>query len=138
MGKGYRPQRLGEEIRKIISDMLIRGELKDPGFRGLISINAVDVTRDASYATIYITVTGGSDEPAASAEEKQSVLAAFERSRGFIRTELARAIRIRHTPELLFRIDESLEYGIKMDQILSSLATPEAEGAEQEQEQEEK
>lgn len=124
MGRGYRPQRLGEEIRKIISDMLIRGELKDPGLQGLIGVNAVDVTRDGSYATVYVTSLGSGTADPLTEAEKSDVLNAFQRSRGFIRTELARLIQIRHTPELLFRFDTSIEYGLKMDKILSGLDIP--------------
>ena len=55
MGKGYRQGRLGEEIRKIISEMLLR-EIKDPRLsNGLISLSDVEVTSDGSYATCYIT-----------------------------------------------------------------------------------
>lgn len=124
MGRGYRPQRMGEEIRKIISDLLLRGELKDPGFQGFIGVNAVEVTRDGSYATVYVTALGGSAAKPLSQEEKDQILAAFQRSRGFIRTELARLIQIRHTPELIFRFDTSMEYGMKMDKILSELEIP--------------
>ncbi|MBQ2147049.1 MAG: ribosome-binding factor A, partial [Firmicutes bacterium] len=56
MGRSHRPQRMGEEMRKILSDMLMRGALKDPGFsEAMISVNAVDVTNDGSYARVYIT-----------------------------------------------------------------------------------
>ena len=65
MGKGYRQGRLGEEIRKIISRMLLK-DLKDPRFEGrMISVSAVDVTKDNSYATCYITaldITGSDAE----------------------------------------------------------------------------
>ena len=50
MGKGYRQGRLGEEIRKIVSELLLR-ELKDPGLSSMISVTAVEVTSDGSYAT---------------------------------------------------------------------------------------
>jgi len=124
MSRGYRPQRLGEEIRKIISDMLVRGELKDPGFRGLIGVSSVDVTRDGSYATVYVTALGRRPDQPLAEEAKNNILAAFRRSRGFIRTELARSIQIRHTPELLFQFDTSMEYGMKMDKILTNLEIP--------------
>ncbi|HCU07825.1 MAG TPA: 30S ribosome-binding factor RbfA [Clostridiales bacterium] len=127
MSRGYRPQRLGEEIRKIISDMLVRGDLKDPGFQGLIGVNAVEVTRDGSYATVYVTALGNGAADPLTEEEKNDILAAFQRSRGFLRTELARLIQIRHTPVLLFRFDTSVEYGMKMDKILSDLDIPEDE-----------
>ena len=55
MGKGYRQGRLGEEIRKIVSELLLR-ELKDPGLSSMISVTAVEVTSDGSYATVYLSV----------------------------------------------------------------------------------
>ena len=54
MTKGYRQGRIGEEIRKIISDLLLHG-LKDPRLDSLISITAVEVTNDNSYATVYFS-----------------------------------------------------------------------------------
>lgn len=55
MSKGYRQGRLGEEIRRIISELLIRG-LKDPRLSAMISITAVEVTSDGSYATVFVSV----------------------------------------------------------------------------------
>ena len=104
--------------------MLVRGELKDPGFQGLIGVSSVDVTRDGSYATVNVTALGRRPAQPHAEEAKNNILAAFRRSRGFIRTELARSIQIRHTPELLFRFDTSMEYGIKMDKILTDLEIP--------------
>lgn len=115
---------MGEEIRKIVSEMLVRGELKDPGFQGIIGINSVDVTNDGSYATLYITALGESTGKDYSEDEKALIMKAFQRSKGHIRTEIAQRIKIRHVPELLFKFDSSLEYGIKMDKILTGLNIP--------------
>jgi ribosome-binding factor A len=115
---------MGEEMRKILSDMLMRGALKDPGFSGsMISVNAVDVTTDGSYATIYVTALsfGG---PSLDAQGKKEILAAFERSKGHIRTEIGKNLKARHVPELIFKYDESLEYGAKMDAILDKIEIP--------------
>ena len=57
MSRGHRQDRIGEEIRKIISDLLLKG-LKDPRLDAMISITAVDVTSDYSYATVYFSVLG--------------------------------------------------------------------------------
>ena len=124
MGRSHRPQRMGEEMRKILSDMLMRGQLMDPGFsHAMISVNAVDVTNDGSYATIYVTAL-----PFGSAgltpEGKKDILAAFERSKGHIRTEIGKNLKARHVPELIFKYDESLEYGAKMDAILDRIELP--------------
>ena len=124
MGKTHRPQRMGEEMRKILSDMLMRGQLKDPGFAdAMISINAVDVTNDGSYATIYVTALPYGSH-SLSPEQKKAILAAFEHSKGHIRTEIGKNLKARHVPELLFKYDESLEYGAKMDAILNQIEIP--------------
>ena len=124
MGRSHRPQKMGEEMRKILSDMLMRGSLKDPGFSGaMISVNAVDVTNDGSYATLYVTALpfgSGSLSP----EQKKDILAAFERSKGHIRTEIGKNLKARHVPELIFKYDESLDYGAKMDAILDKIEIP--------------
>ena len=117
MAKGYRPDRIGEEIRRIISDLLLQG-LKDPRLHSLISITAVDVTSDYSYATVYFTVLGdqGRDE-----EALEEVCAGFESSKGFIRRHVGSQLRLRHTPELIFKVDRSMEYGRHIDEIIDSL-----------------
>ena len=74
MGKGYRQGRLGEEIRRIISQMLLSG-IKDPRLSGMISISAVDVTSDGSYATCYVSILGSGENGNPTDEEKEQVLA---------------------------------------------------------------
>ena len=125
MGKGYRPGRLGEEVRRIVSDMLLRGDLKDPRFVGMVSIQAVDVTPDGSYATLYVTALGLGSKMELSKEEKDAILAAFQSAKGKIKSEIGKKIKLRHIPELLFKFDTSMEYGLKMDKIISSLVIPE-------------
>ena len=120
----YRPGRLGEEIKKILSDMLLR-ELKDPAFsRSLVSITAVDVTSDGSYATVYITELPFGDQEAAEAEKdgrREQLLDAFGRAKGMIRHELGKKIKVRHVPDLIFKMDTSMEYGRHIDEVIESL-----------------
>lgn len=121
MGKGYRQGRLGEEIRKIVSQMLLK-EIKDPGLRDkMLSISAVEVTKDNSYATVYISVLGTGKGAIASDDEKQSILDAFARAKGLIRREVGKQLTLRHAPELLFKIDNSMEYGAHMSEVIDSL-----------------
>lgn len=116
MGKNYRKDRLGEEIKKLIGEMLING-LKDPRFSGFVSVSAVDVTSDMSYATIYVSVlTSGSEEEAK--QKKQDVLAAFFSAKGMIKKEIGRKISLRHIPELIFKLDETMEYSRHMSEII--------------------
>ena len=121
MAKNHRPERLGEEIRKVIGEMLIRGDLKDPRFIGMIGISGVDVSGDGSYATLYLTVLSYTPNKEITAEEKQGILDAFARSSGYIRSCIDKAVKVRYVPELIFKFDESFEYGAKMDKILDSL-----------------
>ena len=121
MGKSHRPERLAEEIRKIISEMLVKGDLKDPRFSaGMTGISGVDVTRDGSYAYVYITCLSYSGKTV-SEEDKKEILAAFERSQGYIRSVIGKAVKVRYVPVLVFRFDESFEYGEKMDRILDEI-----------------
>ena len=125
MGKSYKPKMLGGEIQKVVSDMLIRGDLKDPGFKGMIGVTGVDVTNDGSYATLFLTAMS-MDGKDFSQEDKDGILAAFNKSKGFIRTEIGKRVKVRHTPELIFKFDTSFEYGVKMDKILDQIKKEEA------------
>ena len=127
MGRSHRPERLGEEIRKTVSEMLVRGDLKDPRFsKGMIGLSGVDVTRDGSYATLYITCLSYSGK-SLSEEDKKDVLSAFESSQGYIRSAVDRAVKVRHVPALIFKFDESYEYGAKMDRILDEIKASEVQ-----------
>lgn len=116
MSKGYRQDRIGEEIRRIISELLIKG-LKDPRLDEMISITAVEVTSDYSYATVYFSVLGtDSDE-----EGMKEIADGFTSSQGFIRNQIGKQLKLRHTPELIFKADRSEEYGRHIDGIIESL-----------------
>lgn len=120
MGKGYRQGRLGEEIRRIVSDLLLR-EIKDPRLSGLVSVSAVEVTEDGSYATIYVTVLGNNASEETSSEKKDDVLAAFKSAKGMIRREIGKQVKLRHVPDLLFKMDTSLEYGRHISKLIDEL-----------------
>ena len=120
MAKGHRQGRMGEEIRRIISDLLLKG-LKDPRLSAMISITAVEVTSDGSYATVYLSVLGMNPDPEKAAEQQQDTLDALASAKGYIRKEIGRQIKLRHVPDLIFKIDKSLEYGRHIDQLISEL-----------------
>jgi len=120
MAKGHRQGRMGEEIRKIISDLLFKG-LKDPRLSAMISITAVEVTSDGSYATVYVSVLGMNSDPEKAAAQQQDTLDALNSAKGFIRKEIGRQIKLRHVPDLIFKIDKSLEYGRHIDELISTL-----------------
>ena len=120
MAKNYRQGRIGEEIRRIISEMLL-SDLKDPRLDSMISITDVEVTRDNSYATVYFSplgVTGTEQELKAHQEE---VLDAFNSAKGFIRNRIGRELTLRHVPELIFKVDHSMEYSKHIEDLISTL-----------------
>ena len=122
MGRSYRPKMLGGEIQKVLGDMLVRGQLKDPAFKDkMIGINSVDVSGDGSYATLYITAMSFTPGKEFSDDEKKQILKAFDKAQPFIRSEIGKAVKVRHIPELRFSFDESYEYGMKMDKIVDNL-----------------
>ena len=136
MGRNHRPQRMGEEIKKIVGDLLLKGRLKDPRFKGMIAVSGVDVSGDGSYATLYITAMSFNPAEGYSDEDKQGILDAFAHSQGFIRSELGKNMKVRHVPELIFKFDGSFEYGQKMDALLDSLNIPKDEPVTEEDEEE--
>lgn len=118
MGKNYRQGRLGEEIRKIVSGMLING-VKDPRLSGIISISSVEVTADSSYATCYVMpLIVESDKRE---QEEQEILEGLYSAKGLFRREIGKAVKMRHVPELIFKFDHSMEYGRHIDEIIDSL-----------------
>ena len=115
----HRQGRLSEEIKKSISAYLINS-IKDPRLaKRIITISAVEVTTDGSYATVFITplVLSGEDRQAVYDE----VLAGFNKAKGLIRNKLSQDIKIRYTPELIFKIDTSEDYGRHIDKILDEI-----------------
>ncbi len=107
-----RPNRVGEQIKKEMTEILQR-DLKDPRI-GFVTVTGVDVTGDLQQATVYITVLG-------SDEQKESTLQGLSKATGFIRSEIGKRIRLRKTPELLFKFDESIEYGNKIASLLGEI-----------------
>jgi ribosome-binding factor A len=117
-----RAHRVAEEIKREVSDIL-RNELKDPRANRLISVTDVNVTRDLRHAKIFISVYGTD-------EEQEVTLSALSKATGFVRTEIGRRIRLRHTPELSFELDKSIAYGAQINKVLRELDETKTEGGE--------
>jgi phosphoesterase RecJ-like protein len=118
----FRGGRIGEEIKRIISDMLLR-DLKDPRFSGLVSVSAVKASDDGAFATVYVTMLGSGSGVSSEAteEEKRGALAAFEKAKGLIRHEIGKRLGVRHTPDLRFKFDTSEEYGRHIEKLIDEL-----------------
>ncbi|WP_100404444.1 30S ribosome-binding factor RbfA [Bacillus solitudinis] len=107
-----RAHRVGEQMKKELSDIIMR-ELKDPRVT-FVTVTGVDVTGDLQQAKVYISVLG-------SEEQKESTLLGLSKAKGFIRTEIGKRIRLRKTPEIMFEMDQSVEYGNRIETLLSDL-----------------
>ena len=106
-----RPQKLGDLIQRELADLLAR-ELRDPRV-GMITITSVDVSPDLSHAKIFFTILDKSKLP--------DTLKGLGRSAGFLRSQLARRIKIYTTPELRFAYDESVERGDHLSRLIDSV-----------------
>jgi len=104
--------RIEEEYRKELSQ-IIGYELKNPNVTGLISVTKVKVTNDLKYARVYVSIMNS--------KNVKDTLAGLKKSSGYIRSELARRVNLRNTPELIFELDDSIEYGAKIDTILKQI-----------------
>jgi ribosome-binding factor A len=114
-GPSQRQLRVGELIRHKLADMLSRGEIHDDVLSTrVITVPEVRMTPDLKLATVYVMPLGG--------EDRDAVLAAFERNKRFIRGELAHAVNLKFAPEIRFRFDETFEEASRIDAVLHSPA----------------
>ena len=109
--------RIEGEIRRIVSD-IINYDLKNPDIKGIISVTGVALSNDLKYANIYISVFDKKDDDI---QMQDNVIKALNKSKGHIRSELAKKITMRYTPELTFKLDNSIVYGSHIDEILNKI-----------------
>lgn len=108
-----RNKKINEEIKKIVSHIMMF-EIKDPRVSKLSSITHVDVTNDLRYATIYISVF----DPKHNIETH---IEGMNSAKGFIRKEIGKNLKLHYTPEPIFKADDSIEHGMHINEILSTL-----------------
>ncbi|CAM3919870.1 ribosome-binding factor A [Geobacillus stearothermophilus ATCC 7953] len=108
-----RATRVGEQMKKELSDIIGR-KLKDPRI-GFVTVTDVRVTGDLQQAKVYISVLGDD-------EQRENTLKALEKAKGFIRSEIGQRIRLRKTPEILFEIDETMEYGSRIERLIREIS----------------
>jgi len=100
-------------MKKEISS-IIMNEIKDPRVTEMCSVIHVKVTPDLKYAKVYVSVFG-------SEEEKINSIKGLKSASGFIRKKLGEYMKLRHLPEVHFEIDESIEHGARINQLLGQL-----------------
>ncbi len=108
-----RAEKLREFVKEEVSEIIQR-ELKDPRI-GFVSITDVEVSADLRHARVFVSVLGD-------AEAKTKTMAGLNSARGFIRGELGKRMQVRYTPELHFRLDESIERGTRVVSLLREVS----------------
>ena len=123
--KGYRrADRVAEQLRGELMDMLLRGSVHDPAVSDVV-VSAVRMTDDLGIARIYVRVLSEADDP-----RRESVLAALQRAKGFIRRELGQRVELRYVPALEFHWDEVIDSALRIESILDDLRREESEEPE--------
>nr|WP_092067721.1 30S ribosome-binding factor RbfA [Dendrosporobacter quercicolus]NSL46739.1 30S ribosome-binding factor RbfA [Dendrosporobacter quercicolus DSM 1736]SDL62302.1 ribosome-binding factor A [Dendrosporobacter quercicolus] len=107
-----------QEFIKQEASKIILNELKDPRI-GFVTVTQVEATGDLHSAKIYVSLMG-------SDEQKASTWAGLQKAQGYIRSEIGKRIRLRFTPELSFELDESLDYSVKIQELLIKIKEEEA------------
>ena len=105
--------RINGEVQKVLSE-IIRKEIKDPRINPMTSVVTVEVAPDLKTCKAYISVLG--DEAA-----QKDTLAGLKSAEGFIRTQLAKKVNLRNTPQFFFVLDQSIEYGVRMSKLIDEV-----------------
>ena len=107
---GHRIDRITEDVHRELTDIF--RSLKDPRISGMLSIVRVDVSSDLSVAKIFVSSVEG-------AENTKEAIKGLIAASGFIRHELSARLDIRHTPQLKFIADDSMEYSANISKLLN-------------------
>lgn len=105
-----RIQKINDEIRKEAAE-IVRSELKDPRIGTLTSVTRAETTSDLKYCKVFVSILGDDSQ-------KKDVMEGLRNAAPFMRKLLAMRINLRNTPEVRFELDESLEYGIHMEELI--------------------
>jgi ribosome-binding factor A len=107
-----RPLRVGEALRRALIETLARAHFRDPDLQDLsLTVSEVRVSPDLRQATAYVLPLAGRDNA--------TVLKALKRASAYLRSEVARAVTLRHAPELRFQLDTSFDYAAKIGTVLA-------------------
>ncbi len=107
-----RLNRINEELKREISN-IINYEVTNSNVTGIVSVTSVKITPDLRYAKVYVSILNS--------KNVKQTLAGLKSSSGFIRSRIAEKVNLRVTPELIFELDDSMQYGQKIDAILKEV-----------------
>ena len=116
-----RLNRINEELKKEISHV-ITFELKNSNITGLISVTKVKITPDLRFARVYVSLLNS--------KSKTKTMAGLQNAVGYIKSQIAKKINLRVTPDLHFELDETIEHGEKIDKIISEVTKRDREISE--------
>ncbi|WP_235041132.1 30S ribosome-binding factor RbfA [Vreelandella profundi] len=111
-----RTDRVADQLQKELA-VLIQREVKDPRL-GMVTVSGVTVSRDLGYSDVYVTLLG-EQEP----ERIKENLQVLKRAAGFLRSQIAKRIKLRHVPELRFHFDESVVRGQHLSSLIDEAVT---------------
>jgi ribosome-binding factor A len=109
-----RSERVRKAIIREVSDLL-QTNIKDPRISGLVSVTDVELSPDCRHAKVFVSVFG-------SEEERESTMQGLASSTGYMRSEIGKRIQMRFTPEISFKIDDSLERGSRVSLIIDKIS----------------
>lgn len=107
-----RLDRVNEELKREIGN-IINNELKSTNITGLISVTKVKISPDLKHAKVFVSMINS--------KSVKNTLSGLKRASGYIRSMIAERINLRVTPELIFILDDSMEYGERIDSILKEI-----------------
>jgi len=114
-GGSQRQLRVGETVRHAVADILSQGSVHDPDLEGhIITVPEVRMSPDLKLATVYVMPLGGRDT--------DTVLAALERNKKFLRGEVAHRVNLKFAPDLRFRVDERFDEAERIEKLLRTPA----------------
>lgn len=115
-----RTDRVGDQLQKELA-VLIQREVKDPRL-GMVTVSGVTVSRDLGYADVYVTLLGEDSH-----ERVKENLKVLRQAGGFLRSQIARRIKLRHVPELRFHYDESVVRGHRLSSLIEQAVSSDRE-----------
>ena len=105
--------RINGEVQRVLAEV-IRGEIKDPRIAPMTSVVAVEVAPDLKTCKAWISVLGD-------AKAQEDTLAGLKSAEGYIRSQLAKTINLRNTPQITFIMDQSIAYGVNMSKLIDEV-----------------
>lgn len=109
----YRNGRINEEIKKEVSNT-IQNKIKDPRKSAMVSVTSVETTKDLSYAKVFVSIFG-------SELAKKETLQALKSSTGLMRKEIGAHVKLRHVPQVIIELDETIDKAIHLESLFSKI-----------------